>query len=171
MLWTAGTLTLNPQPTVAPSLNAGPPLPPLRATLSDERLYPGWESHPEPVLLVTFWASWCTTCMAELPKKIELASAHPNALHLVAISLDHDLTALQTARTKLPPAPANSTWLQQPNPTDLRTLGVRGVPETFLLDAQRRVLAKATGPVSLQHGAFATQLDLQLQNLRGKTTP
>lgn len=46
------------------------------------------------VVLINFWASWCAPCVVEFPQLLQLAKAHPDRFTLLAISVDHDVTAM-----------------------------------------------------------------------------
>lgn len=51
--------------------------------------------HKGKVIVLNFWASWCTPCVAEFPQLLELAAAFPDKMVLLAISADHDPQAMQ----------------------------------------------------------------------------
>ena len=42
----------------------------------------------EKVILINFWATWCTPCMKEMPKLNEMQKAHPDKLQIISISAD-----------------------------------------------------------------------------------
>jgi thiol-disulfide isomerase/thioredoxin len=113
----------------------------------------------EPAILLTTWASWCSVCMAELPKKIAYAQAHPTVA-LVAVNIDNQPTARIAALKKLnPPSAPNIYWLNDPSRTlAFGVLQGTGVPESFILNRQRQLLLKQSGPISLEYGAFAAAL-------------
>jgi thiol-disulfide isomerase/thioredoxin len=113
----------------------------------------------QPAILLTTWASWCAVCMAELPQKIAYAQAHPRVA-LVAVNIDTDSTkrAAVLARLQAPPS-TNVYWLNDPSRTlAFGTLQGTGVPESFVLNTQRQLLFKQSGPLNLQGGKFAAAL-------------
>jgi len=98
------------------------------------------------VVLLNFWASWCTTCKYEAVE-LERAwryytSQRDDVLFLGLDYVDTEEDALR--------------WIEfyhitYPNGPDLGTrwaqaFGIRGVPETYVLDKQGRVAALKIGP-------------------------
>jgi cytochrome c biogenesis protein CcmG, thiol:disulfide interchange protein DsbE len=109
-----------------------------------------------PVVLA-FWASWCTTCKADVPKLQQVVDGWgPQGVRVVGVVIEDELPAAQAA--------ADSSQLRYPSVFDAtgRTrdaFGVLGTPETFLLDAEGRVAARWVGPLP------AHELDLRLAAL------
>lgn len=100
----------------------------------------------QPWVLNVF-ASWCQACLVEHPHLIELA--RQKKIRLVGLAYKDDL-----ANTR--------RWLgQYGNPYDLVVvdqqgqygieLGVYGVPETFLMNANNTIVHKQVGPVSANY--------------------
>ncbi|NPA31137.1 MAG: TlpA family protein disulfide reductase [Chloroflexi bacterium] len=114
------------------------------------------------VVLINFWASWCTTCKyeaAELERAWRYySSQRDDVLFLGVDYVDTEEDALR--------------WIEfyditYPNGPDLGTrwaqaFGIRGVPETYVLDKQGRVAALKIGPYeSFQE--ITAQVELALQ--------
>jgi thiol-disulfide isomerase/thioredoxin len=56
-------------------------------------------SHHGEIVLVDFWATWCTGCRAEMPKLIQLAgSEHGKKLQLITVSADDPEQAADAAK-------------------------------------------------------------------------
>jgi peroxiredoxin len=100
----------------------------------------------DKVVLVSFWATWCTPCVAELP---ELASLYgrfrERGFDVVGVSLDDDRAALEkfVESRSLPwpilcGASAEESGLRHPLAVKY---AVDSVPKFFLLDRQGRVAA------------------------------
>lgn len=90
------------------------------------------------VALVNFWATWCAPCMAELPSLEQLHQRlHAQGLTVVGIAVDDTLENVKGA--------VQSNGITYPvlldeKGTSKRQFELKGFPESFVLDSQRRVL-------------------------------
>ena len=98
------------------------------------------------VLLVNFWATWCAPCVAEMPS-LERLQRHfaKEDFRILAISLDRN------AAEKVPPflerlGLEDLEILIDPRGRLSREMVVSGLPTTFLLDRDGRVLGGLQGP-------------------------
>jgi thiol-disulfide isomerase/thioredoxin len=90
--------------------------------------------------IVVFWASWCPHCMEELPKLNEWAKNNPNT-KVVAISLDEDKTAYQTAIANF----SNLSHYCDFKKWDSKAVAdyyVYGTPTFFVLDKDKKIVGK-----------------------------
>jgi cytochrome c biogenesis protein CcmG/thiol:disulfide interchange protein DsbE len=95
--------------------------------------------------LIHFWASWCAPCLEELPawfKKVEESSG--GALKFVAISLDTQWSDADSVLSKSK-VPAGLVLLIDPEQASSESFGSYQFPETYLIDAEGRVLKKWVG--------------------------
>jgi cytochrome c biogenesis protein CcmG, thiol:disulfide interchange protein DsbE len=112
----------------------------------------------QPVVLA-FWASWCTTCKADIPileRTVERWG--PRGVAVVGVVIDDTYAAAAGF--------AVERGLPYPSAFDdageVRTAyGVTGTPETYVVDADGRVAAKWIGPLP-EH-----ELDLALAGVTG----
>jgi peroxiredoxin len=95
------------------------------------------------VVLVDFWATWCGPCRVELPNVIETYEKfHAKGFEVMGISLDSDKDALlKYIKAK------NMPWQQYFDGKGWENklsqqFGVTGIPATFLLDGEGKVIAK-----------------------------
>jgi len=118
----------------------------LKAALADGKLDLR-ELRGRP-LAVNFWASWCIPCRDEAPILHAAAQRHRGQVAFVGVDVK-DLTsdALAFARkykvnyVSLRDGAGDKTW---------NAYGLTGVPETFFIDAQGRIVAHIPGAVSMQ---------------------
>jgi cytochrome c biogenesis protein CcmG/thiol:disulfide interchange protein DsbE len=110
------------------------------------------------VVLVNIWASWCSPCRQELPLLAETARQWAgHGVRLVGLDVrDNE----QDARVLLTEAGATDLTVV-PDPRGLVAVswGVRGVPETFIVDRAGQIRVLARGAVT------ATWLRQQLTRL------
>jgi thiol-disulfide isomerase/thioredoxin len=98
------------------------------------------------VLLVDFWATWCPPCMKELPNLIETHKQFADSgFEVVGVALDNDHDELEKflEDRKLPWVTLWSADKDQQMYDDPRAkqFGVDGIPRTFLVDRQGKVVA------------------------------
>ncbi len=92
-----------------------------------------------------FWASWCPPCIEELPQFLETAKEYEGKnIRWIAINLDKTWAE---AHKILPVAklPANVTSIIDPEQKTPDLLGSYQFPESYLLDAEHRIMEKWVG--------------------------
>ncbi|MFP5345778.1 MAG: TlpA family protein disulfide reductase [Actinomycetes bacterium] len=122
---------------LAPPL-AGPTVQGGKADLADLR---------GKVVLVNVWASWCGPCRDELPLLARTRERLARqGLEVLGLDMSDGPVA---ARALLEETAATSlTSVVDPDGTQAVAWGVRGVPETFLVDRQGVVRERRIGPVT-----------------------
>lgn len=113
-------------------------------------------------VVVNFWASWCDPCRDEA-ELLEQAWRREQDKGIVFLGLDY-LDQEPQAKTYL--AEYDITY---PNGPDLRSevarrYGIKGVPETFFIDPEGKIVETVIGPVTSQ-----MQLDQLLARIRPAT--
>lgn len=94
------------------------------------------------VVLVDFWASWCSPCRQSLPLYDTLRRDFRSAdFAILAVNLDEDTAA---AKAFLREHPIKYTTLQNPQSDVAKTYGLKGMPSSYLIDRagivrQRRI--------------------------------
>lgn len=124
------------------------------------------------VVLVNFWASWCLPCLAEMPSLDQLAHDHPNDdLAILPISIDEDglLAAipfyhrLRLENLDLFVDPNGETaYTDHDNQNDAE-FALYGLPITYALDREGRILGYVTGLVDWQSDDAADFIDRLLE--------
>lgn len=90
--------------------------------------------------MVVFWASWCPHCMEELPKVNAWAKENPNT-KVVAISLDEDQTAYETAIQQFPNI-FHHTDLKKWKGKAVNDYYIYGTPTFIVLDKEKKIVGK-----------------------------
>jgi len=97
------------------------------------------------VTIVDFWASWCGPCRKENPNMVALYNEfHAKGLNMIGVSLDKEGDG---AKWKEAIAKDKLGWVQVSNlkfweDPIARQYGVTGIPATFILDANGKVVAR-----------------------------
>jgi thiol-disulfide isomerase/thioredoxin len=90
------------------------------------------------VVVVTFWASWCPTCMKEFPNLTGIQKlVSPAQLQVVAINQDDHATFRKLSRYLEEKAP-NLVLAFDPGPI-AKAYGANAIPETLLIDRDGKV--------------------------------
>ena len=98
------------------------------------------------VVVVNFWASWCVPCRTENGDLDRFDQAHAGqGVQLVGILYNDSVSSALQFRHQL-----GGSWPLVSDPGDRVALdyGVRGVPETFVIDRRGIIVAKFVGAVS-----------------------
>ena len=95
------------------------------------------------VILLDFWATWCTPCRAEIPHFVEMQNKYgPQGFQVIGISMDDDAKPVREFYRKYDlnyPVAIGDDKLAE------RFGGVLGLPVNFIIDRQGRIYAKHLG--------------------------
>ena len=101
-----------------------------------------WESYRGKVVLVNFWATWCTPCLEKIPKLRKIQEKYGDrGFDVVAISLDENKAALSEFM-----ATRGMPWTVlhypgEPPPAAMR-YHIESIPYSLLVDEQGYVVAR-----------------------------
>jgi peroxiredoxin len=107
------------------------------------------------VLFVNFWATWCAPCREESPALQRLYDAlKPEGFEVLAISIDgaDDVAKVRGFRDELG---LGFPILLDPQRRAYQAYGVYGVPETFLIDRDGRIVERFVGPRNWDEPRYA----------------
>ncbi|MEO9022389.1 MAG: TlpA disulfide reductase family protein [Ginsengibacter sp.] len=94
-------------------------------------------------VLIDFWASWCSPCRQSFPHMREVYKKYKSdKFEIYSISIDESKAAWLKAVKE-----ENNPWLQSLDTKNISQKGfaVTGVPSTFLIDPQGKIVAKEVG--------------------------
>lgn len=101
--------------------------------------------HRGKIVFLNFWASWCESCKEEKPSFQRLAASQKDNPGILFITVLYDDDP-RKAREFMKATGYGFKVLIDDRKVS-RTYGVRGVPETFIINAKGRIEEKMIGPV------------------------
>jgi thiol-disulfide isomerase/thioredoxin len=114
------------------------------------------------LVVVNFWATWCPPCRREMPSLERLRQRLENkGLAVLAVDVGEDVDTVFSFTGQLDPAPAFPLLLDQDSAV-MQGWKVRGLPTTFVVDAEGRVVYRAVGGREFDHEAVVNQLQPHL---------
>jgi thiol-disulfide isomerase/thioredoxin len=126
-----------------PSATVGSPLPELRVSaLEDSSVTFDHQSLLGKTVLIDFWATWCDSCLVELPGLLQAyREYHQKGLEILGVSLDDDRETARAFRRKL-----GMSWLEAYAEGNFessiaKTLGITTLPRRFLVDSTGNLVA------------------------------
>lgn len=99
----------------------------------------------QPILIVNFWASWCSPCVEEFPSMLKLVETMKGKVAIIAVSLDEEEKDLR-AFAKLFKVPREGfavAWDRSYKDRD--AYGVGKLPESYIAGPDRKLVRKVLG--------------------------
>lgn len=103
------------------------------------------------VVLVNFWATWCPPCRREMPSMERLSQAlKGETFSVLAVDVGEDADTIEAFASQLDIAPTFPILLDTRSQV-MQGWKVAGLPTTFLVDKQGRIVASAIGGREFDH--------------------
>ncbi len=101
----------------------------------------------DKIVVVNFWAGWCTECDREMPDIVRIAERFPDDVVVLAVNAgDSKGTAERWARSRnLPLDLANFVWVLDERQGVTRKYQLNGMPHTFLVDRGGNIFSRVDG--------------------------
>lgn len=133
-----------------------PPLPTVELARPNGAVFSSSELRGRPVLL-HFWATWCPPCREELPGLLRLARSQPG-LRVVAVTVDDDWAVVGRFFDGNVP----SEVVRDPSGVLVKQYGVRGLPDTYLLDRGGAARVRFAGARNWKSATTRRALEAQI---------
>ncbi len=119
-------------------------------------------------VLVNYWATWCPPCLEEIP---ELEVFHSNHKDSDAVVLGVNMEDIELAKLRVFVAEQFISYpILRARPESVSPLGsISGLPTSYLVSPQGRVVARQVGPITAQ--LLEDYLDRQAAKINGTGVP
>ncbi|MEE9298435.1 MAG: TlpA disulfide reductase family protein [Acidimicrobiia bacterium] len=138
-------------PRLTPSPLIGHPAPDVEVKLVQSDAVLALSDLAGDIIVINFWAPWCVPCRAEHADLLTLAAGFESfgvtVLGITYQSREDDVVAFLDELGRGYPV------VMDDRSRAAIGFGVRGVPETYFVGRDQTVLAKITGPISLELAA------------------
>lgn len=110
------------------------------------------------IVLLNFWATWCPPCREEIPALVRLHAAYrERGVHIIGVAVE---SGSRHAISQFAQGFGMTYPILLGDIATAQRYRVRGVPVSFLIDGEGRVVRRWSGPYSQE--AFATAIDALL---------
>jgi peroxiredoxin len=141
----------------ASAVEPGAPAPGFRLPTFDSGQPVSLADYRGKIVLVDFWASWCSPCRQSLPLYAKLRDNYSAAdFAVVAIGLDEDVA---DGKAFLAEHPTGYTTLQNPQGDIAKAFDLKGMPSSYLIDREGIVHARHVGFTPKDIDALKKEID------------
>jgi peroxiredoxin len=97
------------------------------------------------VIFLNFWATWCAPCLEEMPSMQALYEQMRSNPDFVMLAVSQDQRGRQAVKPFIDKNGFRFQVLLDPDGQLAESYGLRGVPETFIIDRSGRIVAHHAG--------------------------
>lgn len=120
------------------------------------------------VLLVNFWATWCTPCIKELPSMEAIRETlKSEPFDVIAINVGEDKIQIEEFLRKRLGGPLALEVLMDGNMIAAKAWKVRAVPTTYIVDHAGQLVYIATGEMDFAHEDVVSQIRALISAIPG----
>jgi thiol-disulfide isomerase/thioredoxin len=101
------------------------------------------------VVIIGFWASWCSPCIEEFPSLIELVNKFKGKVHLVAISADYsveDIRIFLKSQAHFDASDISVIWDKDQKIGQI--YNVNKLPESYVFGSDLKLIRKVSGSIN-----------------------
>ncbi len=114
------------------------------------------------VIFINFWATWCGPCKEEMPS-MEVLHQQFKGKNFVLLAVSVDYGGQQLVKEFINKYQYTFPVLIDPKCKTLDLFQVKGIPATFLIDKNWKLLGKAIGPKDWRSPEVASLINLLIQ--------
>ena len=96
------------------------------------------------IVILNIWAMWCAPCREEMPS-LEKLYQHFKGSNLAILAVSVDMAGIEVLKTFTKKHKYTFTILHDPRGMIMKSLGVRLIPVTYLIDESGKTIGKAIG--------------------------
>lgn len=106
------------------------------------------KDYPNKMVLLSFFATWCPPCKAEIPNLIDLQSEYKNDLVIISVLVE-EMKSDEEISAFVKEHKINYTVVNSPENFDLAKAlgGIKSIPTLFLIDKNSNIFQKYVGLV------------------------
>lgn len=101
------------------------------------------------IVILNFWASWCSPCVEELPSLIKLIKEFDGKVQLIAISGDSNFEDVQVFMKSFPELKSNPNihMIWHKDKELMKLFDVQRLPESYILDPHGQLVKRISGSI------------------------
>jgi len=119
------------------------------------------------VVFLNIWATWCAPCREEMPSMEKLYQRLHDNKGFVMLAVSQDTSSRDEVLAYVKKHGYHFDVLLDPKNAVAETYKVSGVPETFIIDRQGRIVAHHSGAFDWSQSAISDALEELLKDNKG----